>query len=101
MGSGTIKSARRWCARLPAGVDGSWQVDMNLQPPGGSGSILLPNGRTLQANPVVTFSARSGLECIKLSGTGTDRGTTLNINLFPATNVWTASAEGSLAKPSP
>ena len=86
VGNGTIR-APVVGVPLPAGVDGSWKVAMNLQPPGGSGSILLPNGRTLQANPAVTFSARSGLACIKLSGTGADRGTTLNINFFPATNV--------------
>ena len=60
---------------------------MNLQPPGGAGSIMLPNGRSMQANPMVTYSARSGLERIKLSGTGTDRATTLTINFFPATKL--------------
>jgi hypothetical protein len=60
---------------------------MNLQPPGGSGSITLPSGRSLQANPTATFSASSGLERVTLSGTGTNRGTTLSINFFPATHV--------------
>jgi hypothetical protein len=72
---------------LPAGMDGSWNVTMNLQPPGGTGSITLPNGRSLQANPTATFSASSGLARITLSGAGTNRGTTLNINYFPATDV--------------
>ena len=60
---------------------------MNLQPPGGSGSILLANGRSLQANPTVSYSARSGLQSIKLSGAGADRGTTVTINFLPATSV--------------
>ena len=71
---------------LPAGVDGSWNVVMNLQPPGGAGTIVLANGRSVQANPIVTYSARTGLENIKLAGAGTDRATALTINFYPATN---------------
>ena len=85
VGSGTIKGPVAGVS-LPAGVDGTWNVTMNLQPPGGAGSIILPNGRSMLANPMVTYSARSGLERIKLSGTGTDRATTLTFNFYPATN---------------
>jgi hypothetical protein len=86
LGNGTIRGPVA-NVPMPAGVDGSWKVNMNLQPPGGSGSIMLPNGRSLQASPMVSFSARSGLESIKLSGAGTDRGATLNISFFPTTNL--------------
>jgi hypothetical protein len=86
LGSGTINAPVAGVP-LPAGADGSWNVTMNLQPPGGSGSITLPSGRSLQANPTATFSASSGLERVTLSGTGTNRGTTLSINFFPATHV--------------
>lgn len=72
---------------LPAGVDGSWIVSLNLQPPGGTGSILLPNGRSVQASLADSFAARSGLERIKLTGTGSDRGNTLTINFLPATGA--------------
>ena len=86
LGSGTIRGAVA-NVPIPANVDGSWTVNMNLQPPGGSGSILLANGRSLQANPTVSYSARSGLQSIKLSGAGADRGTTVAINFLPATSV--------------
>ena len=72
---------------LPMGADGSWNVTMNLQPPGGTSSITLPNGRSLLASPKVTFSASTGLERVTLSGAGTNQGTTLTINFFPATKV--------------
>jgi hypothetical protein len=70
---------------LPAGVDGSWRLSMNIQTPVGSGSIILPNRRSLQANLTGSFSARSGVGRLKLSGTGGDRGSTLNINLATTT----------------
>jgi hypothetical protein len=83
--SGTIKGTVAGMP-LPAGVDGSWNLAMNLQPPGGAGSIVLANGRSIQANPLVTYSARTGLESIKLSGAGNDRATALTIKYFPTTN---------------
>lgn len=72
---------------LPAGVDGSWSVAMNLQASGGSGSITLPNGRSLQTSLASSYSANSGLDRIKLSGTGGDRGNTLSLNFFPSTRA--------------
>jgi hypothetical protein len=60
---------------------------MNIQTPGGSGSIVLPNGRTLQTSLASSFSARSGLGLMKLAGVGGDRGTALSINYFPVTNA--------------
>ena len=72
---------------LPAGVDGSWSVAMTIQVPSGSGFILLPNGRSLQANLASSFSAGSGLSRLKLSGTGGDRGNTLNVSYLPATSA--------------
>ena len=72
---------------LPADADGSWSVNLNLQPPGGSGSIILPNGRSLQTSLASSFSARSGLGLVKLAGVGGDRGNALSINYFPVTNA--------------
>ena len=72
---------------LPAGADGSWRVTMNVQTPGGSGSIVLPNGRSLQTSLAGSFSARSGLGLMKLAGVGADRGSALSIGYFPATNA--------------
>jgi hypothetical protein len=86
LGNGTINAPVAGVP-LPMGADGSWNVAMNLQPPGGTGSITLPNGRSLQASPAVTFSASSGLERVTISGAGTNRATTLTINFFPATKV--------------
>jgi hypothetical protein len=71
---------------LPAGADGSWNVAMNLQPPGGTSLITLPNGRSLLASPRVTYSTSTGLERVTLSGVGTNVGTSLTINFFPAAN---------------
>jgi hypothetical protein len=86
IGSGSIKSTISGVP-LPAGVDGSWGVTMNLQPPGGSGSIVLPNGRSLQSSLASSYSAHSGLDRIKVSGTGGDRGITLTVNFVPATSA--------------
>jgi phage baseplate assembly protein gpV len=86
LGNGTIKSTLS-AVPLPAGVNGHWSVNMNLQPPGGTGSVILPNGRSLPASLAGSFSARSGLELIKLSGVGSDPGSALTINFFPATGA--------------
>ncbi len=86
LGNGTIKSTLS-AVPLPAGVNGRWSVDMNLQPPGGTGSVILPNGRSLPARLAGSFSPRSGLELIKLSGVGSDLGSALTINFFPATGA--------------
>jgi hypothetical protein len=86
LGSGSIKSSVDGLP-LPAGVDGSWIVNLNLQPPGGTGSILLANGRSVQASLVDSFAAHSGLERIKLAGVGGDRGNSLNISFSPATST--------------
>jgi hypothetical protein len=72
---------------LPAGADGSWRVTMNIQTSGGSGSIVLPNGRSLQTSLASSFSARSGLGLMKLAGVGGDRGNALSINYFPVANA--------------
>ena len=71
---------------LPGGADGSWRVLMNIQTPGSSGSIVLPNGRSLQTSLAVSFNAHSGLGLMKLAGVGGDRGSALSINYFPSTN---------------
>ena len=86
LGNGTINAPVSGVP-LPMGADGSWNVAMNLQPPGGTGSITLPNGRSIQANPAVTYSASAGLERVTLTGAGTNRTTTLTISFFPATKV--------------
>lgn len=86
LGSGTIKSSISGVP-LPAGADGSWSVKMNLQPSGGTGSIVLANGRSLQASLAGSFSPRSGLELTRLSGVGGDRSSVLNINFSPATSA--------------
>ena len=72
---------------LPAGVDGSWRLAMNIQMPGGSGSVILPNGRSLQANLSGSFAARSGVGHLKLLGAGGGQGQTLNIDVVAATSA--------------
>ena len=86
LGSGSIKSSLTGVP-LPAGADGSWTVRMNVQPGGGTGAIVLPNGRSFQASLAGSYSARTGLGGIRLAGTGSDRGNALSINYFPATNA--------------
>ena len=85
-GSRTTNSAIS-AVPLPAGADGSWRVTLNVQTPGGSGSVVLPNGRSLQTSLASSFSARSGLGLMKLAGVGADRGSAVSINYFPATNA--------------
>ncbi len=82
LGNGTISTSVAGLP-LPPGGDGSWNLALNLQPPGGTGSITLPNGRSIQANPAVTYSASTGLERVTLSGASTNRATTLNDQLLP------------------
>jgi hypothetical protein len=60
---------------------------MNFQRPVGTGSISLPNGRSLQTGLTENFSARSGRARIKLAGVGADRGTTLSVMVSPGTGV--------------
>ncbi len=86
LGSGSIKTPIAGVP-LPAGADGTWRVRMNIQWPGGTGSIILPNGRSLQTGLTDSFSARSGLARIKHAGTGGDRGTTLSVIFSPASGA--------------
>ncbi len=85
-GSGRINTSL-YGVPLPAGLDGSWTVTMNFQPSGGTGSIVLSNGRSLQTSLASSFSARTGLARIKLTGAGSDRGNTLSLSFLPATSA--------------
>jgi hypothetical protein len=89
LGSGSIRSLISGVP-LPAGVDGSWSVQMDmlaLSKPGGTGSIIFPNGRILQTSLAGSPSTPLGLERIRLSGTNGNEGSRLNINFFPRTSA--------------
>jgi hypothetical protein len=65
---------------LPGGVDGSWSANLTIIPLtklGGTGYILLPNGRQLQGNISGSFANSTGIAKIKLTGTGSDKGFTV------------------------
>jgi len=75
---------------LPGGIDGSWTADLIIIPLtglGGTATILLPNGRVLQAIISGSFSNASGISRIKMTGIGSDRG-------FSITFTTTAGEEG-------
>ena len=72
---------------LLSGADGSWTLTMNLASAGGTGTIVLPNGRSLQASLASSFSAHTGISRIKLAGTGGDRGNSLTLSMLPATTA--------------
>ena len=72
---------------LPAGVDGSWNMTLDIQALRGAGSINLPNGRSLRGSLAGNFSARAALKRLKLAGVGGDRGTTLSFGFLPASSA--------------
>jgi hypothetical protein len=87
LGTGRI-SSRLAGVPLPPGVDGSWSVQMNIVRQGrlhGTGSILLSNGRTLQASLTGSSALASGLDRVNLSGASGDRGNKLNLSFFAQT----------------
>ena len=89
LGRGSIQSLISGVP-LPAGVDGSWSVQLAVVGAdrlAGTGAILLPNGRSLQASLTGNSSTDSGVGRIKLSGVDQDRGNTLNLSLSGQTNA--------------
>ena len=68
---------------LPAGMDGSWSLQMNIVPLSklaGSGSIVLSNGRVLASSLSGRFS--SGRFTVKLTGIDDNGGGRLNLVFF-------------------
>jgi cytochrome c553 len=89
LGNGAIKSAIAGVP-LPPGADGSWNLSMNIVPLsrlGGTGSIVLPGGRSLQTSLFGSFSRPSGLSRVALTGLNSDRGAKLSIAFFPSNGV--------------
>jgi hypothetical protein len=87
-GSGRLKSTISGVP-LPNGVDGTWGMMLDVlasKGVGGVGSIVIPNGRSLQGNLVGKFSGKTGLLWFRLGGIGTDRGSSVQINFFPHNN---------------
>jgi Cytochrome c554 and c-prime len=73
---------------LPAGVDGSWRVQMDFSASNasaGAGEILLPNGRNVAVNLARGMASARGIERIKLLGASADRGNVLNVQLASQT----------------
>jgi hypothetical protein len=68
---------------LPAGVDGSWAIQMDilaLNNLGGTGSFALSNGRSLPANLTGSFSEKSNASKVKLTGFDEGLGSSVNLN---------------------
>jgi hypothetical protein len=89
LGKGTVRDDFT-VVPLPPGVDGSWSANLTVIPLNklsGTGSISLPNGRVLQGLISGSFSTRSGISKIKLTGTGGDKG-------FSVTFTTTEGEEG-------
>jgi len=68
-------------AALPSNMRGDWKLQMNLVPTGtklgGTSSVVLGNGRTLDLGVKGSYSSKTGSSTISLSGLGTAKGTTL------------------------
>jgi hypothetical protein len=76
LGTGTVRDDFT-TVPLTGGIDGSWSASLTVIPLNklsGTGSISLPNGRVLQGIISGSFSARTGISKIKLTGTGSDKG---------------------------
>ena len=74
---------------LPAGVDGTWSAQLEVVALGslmGTGNIVLSNGRTLPVRLSGSFSGRTGLSKVHLSGyrsgDNDGRSTSLRMNFF-------------------
>jgi hypothetical protein len=88
LGSGRIDSV----FLMPAPVDGSWSIQMNIFPLSrlaGSGTILLPNGNTLQTSLTGSFAGNTAR--VRLNGTGSSRGNSVFL-LFETTDGVPASS---------
>jgi hypothetical protein len=67
---------------LPAGVDGTWGLQMNIIPLprlGGTALIVLSNGRTLTANLAGSYSPHTDFSTVQITGTGSGRGISLRL----------------------
>jgi hypothetical protein len=75
---------------LPGGMDGSWTAQMNiiaLRSLGGSALIILSNGKQVPTRLTGSYSARSALANVKLTGINEGLGTSANLKFI-------SSAEG-------
>ncbi len=76
LGPGTVRDDAA-VVSLPDGIDGSWEADLNIVPFNhltGTGTISLPNGRSLQGVISGSYSARTGVSKITLKGIDQDKG---------------------------
>jgi hypothetical protein len=100
--SGTLEGTARGSARfgrlgnsrirtdvsvaLPAGADGNWTLLMNIAPfnrLGGTASVILSNGRTLNFNLSGRFSSSLDRSTVHLSAFADSRGNTLTVIFNP------------------
>ena len=82
-GPGTIRSLMSGIP-LPPGMDGSWKVQWDAageSAAGETGSILISNGRSVEAQIRSSRESGSALQQVSLAGTSQDRGNTLNMSL--------------------
>jgi hypothetical protein len=81
LGSGPI--SENFTDPLPTGMDGGWSLDMNLVPNGtklgGTSSIHLNNGRSLDLGVKGSYSPKNHKSTITLNGINTAKGTTLTV----------------------
>jgi hypothetical protein len=81
IGSGPV--AESVSAALPSTMSGGWKLQMNLVPTGtklgGTSSVVLGNGRTLNLGVKGSYSSKNGKSAISLSGLGAAKGTTLKV----------------------
>lgn len=74
---------------LPALVDGSWNLSMNILPLGhlsGTGTVTLSNSRRLQMRLNGNFSEATGISKVNLNGVQGSQGNTLHVEFLTSTN---------------
>lgn len=83
LSSGSIKSDV--AVGLAPGMDGSWSVQMNivaLKRLAGSATITLSNQRALQTHLSGSYSSRSAVAKVKLTGFNESKGTSVDLNFI-------------------
>jgi len=81
---------------LPANVDGTWMADLNflaLSRISGSAQVVLANGRALQMSLTGSFSTRTDLAKVRLSGINGSQGNMLNLNLSSSGDLQSATGK--------
>lgn len=89
-GIGGGSATTDFSAPLPGGMDGTWNLNLNVIPfrtLGGNATVTLSNGRTLDFSLKGHYSSGSDTSKLKLTGAGDSRGSVLKLILDGNQNI--------------